>query len=234
MAYFKMSVWSDSLRYQNELNVYIPDSIDYDTPCDVILGLHGLCGNHTDFEKYNIEKYAEEFGFILVFPSSHNSYYLNNKLGENFLNFCGDEVFKILTQTYKIQIKNKGVIGISMGGYGALLVGLTYKFDFIANLSGSVNIDSRLENTNDNRFYNLFDEITDDIRIEKLLKSYQPSKLFSYCGTNDFLYNDNKKLNESIEEYCENYLIKEDDGDHSFDCWNNQFNNIFNYYKGEL
>ncbi len=232
MAYFRMNTWSNNLKYQTELNVYIPDSLDLSEEQDVFLGFHGLCGNHTDFEKYNIEKYAEENKFVLVFPSTHNSYYLNTKTGEKFSDYVGVEIFDILRNTFGIKVKNKCVIGISMGGYGAVMIGLKYKFDFIANLSGSVIIENRVKNTDDDRFYNIFDEVTDDIKLTELIGKYQPKKLYTYCGTNDFLWEDNKYFNEFVLKYCKDNKIVIDDGDHSFDCWFNQFEQIFKYYGG--
>lgn len=234
MAFYKINKYAHSLGYKNQFNIYIPDYIQEMESVDVVYLFHGLWGNRTDFEKYNLESYAEKYKLVLIYVEVHNSYYLNTKNGENFFNYVSFEINKDLEQMFSFKIKSKSVIGISMGGYGAMYVGIRNKFKNIANLSGSVLIDERIKNTDDNRFYNLIDDLEDEQKIDFLLQTKISSDIYSYCGTNDFLWKDNQIINELIKSNGCKYKISTDNGAHDFESWNKQMKLVFDYFfEGE-
>ncbi len=227
------TVPSESLRYDTELTILLPTQLDLLTNIKLCICLHGLGGSNKDFEHYNLQKYCDKYGYIFVFPNAHNSYYLNNLHGELFENFIGIEVQSIINNLFDINLVSKTIIGISMGGYGAVRIGLKYDFNHIVNLSGSVLLDKRIDNTNDGRFHNLLNSFEKDHDILQLLKIKRPDKLFSYCGENDFLFEDNKVFEEALITNQIECLIVHDEGTHNFDAWYNQMDGIFTYFDGE-
>ncbi len=54
MSFFKVNKYAQSLGYQNEFSVYIPDCLNLDQEIDVVYLYHGMWGNRTDFERYNV------------------------------------------------------------------------------------------------------------------------------------------------------------------------------------
>lgn len=232
MAFFKVNQYAHSLGYQNQYSVYIPDSLNTSKQVDVVYLYHGMWGNRIDFERYNIDMLAEKFQVVLVFVEVHNSYYLNTLSGERFYDYVSEEIPTNLNRIFGLQVKTNSVIGISMGGYGAMYVGLNKKYDNIANLSGAVILQNRIDNTDDKRFAWVIKELKNEHCIEKLLLNQVESRIYSYCGTNDFLWEDNYQINQLIVKNGCDYKISSDDGDHNFESWNNQIPQVFNYFFG--
>lgn len=233
MSLLKINHYAHNLGYQNELQVCLPDNLNSNQDIGVVLLLHGMWGNETDFGAYNIEKYAHRYKKVLVSVSAHNSYYMNCKTGENFFDYVSSEIFEFLEQYFLFTINEKSIIGISMGGYGSMYIGLSNDFNNIANLSGSVVIENRLKNTDDNRFFNITDNFKDLQKVDVLLKSKEiKGKVFSYCGSNDFLFEDNQKIMKLIEDNVQNNKCVIDKGAHDYESWNNIMPEVFNYFFG--
>ncbi len=121
-----------------------------------------------------------------------------------------------------------------MGGYGAMYVGINQKYDNIANLSVAVIIQNRIDNTDDHRFDCLIETVSNAQSIEKLLLEPVKSKIYSYCGTNDFLWTDNCIVNKLIAENGCECKIATDGGAHDFESWDQQIPLVFNYFFGGL
>lgn len=235
MAKLEFNKFSENLGYQNKYIVDIPDNITPGEEVDIVFLLHGLCGTYKDFEQYNLDQYAADYKQIHVYVNAHNSYYLNTLRNKNYTAYIGEEILSNISQYLNLKINKKSIIGISMGGYGALLIGLTYKFDNIVNLSGSVLIENRLKFVKDNRFDGLLEEVSNNQSIPYLLekKKNDNIKIFSYCGKKDFLYKDNLQVSKIISENY-NSKILFDEGNHDFESWNNVMREVFEYIiKGE-
>ena len=118
----------------------------------VLYLLHGMSGDNNCWTRWtSIERYADGLDLAVVMPSAQMSWYVNlNCLGRygGYFDFISDELPSIVSTIFP-QISNeremKFCAGLSMGGYGALNVGLNApdKFSAIASLSGAVNMAER-------------------------------------------------------------------------------------------
>lgn len=235
MAKLEFNKFSQNLGYQNKYIVDVPDNIKPGELVDIVFLLHGLGGTYKDFEQYNVEKYATEYKQVHVYVNAHNSYYLNTLRNKNYTAYVGEEILTNITDYLNLKINKKSIIGISMGGYGALLTGLTYNFDNIASLSGAVLIENRLKLVKDDRFDGLLVKVKDNQSIPYLLekKKNENIKIFCYCGKNDFLYNDNLNVSKYIAKNY-NSKILFDEGNHDFKSWNNVMRDVFECFnKGD-
>ena len=110
-----------------------------------LLLLHGLSDDGTIWaRRTSIERYATEKGIAVILPPADRSFYTNMKYGDRFYDFISEEVPRIAREFLPISDKREDnfVAGLSMGGYGALKIGLKKpdKFAACAGLSSVADI----------------------------------------------------------------------------------------------
>ena len=124
---------------------------DYETSGEkrypVLYLLHGFSGNYTNWAGMGAARAAQGLDLIVVIPDGGNSWYVNwAESEEGQKNAWGDFIAKDLVNhvdsTYRTIAAREGraINGLSMGGYGALAVGLTHPelFCSIGSHSGAL------------------------------------------------------------------------------------------------
>src|ERR1044071_9564167 len=107
--------------------------------------LHGHSDDHTAWQRYtSIERYAEGLNLAVVMPAVNLSFYTDMAHGGKYWQFISEEVPAVARESYSLSSKREDnfVAGLSMGGYGALKLALTYpdRYAAAASLSGAVDI----------------------------------------------------------------------------------------------
>ena len=101
----------------------------------VLYFLHGMFGNEHEFERRGvaaaINKLREEgkIGeFVIVSPAGENSFYLNAKNGARYEDAIIFDLIPYIEKNYRVMNTQSGraIQGISMGGWGALLLAFKY------------------------------------------------------------------------------------------------------------
>lgn len=107
-------------------------------------GLHGSCADWhamTSVERY---LYESEKPLCIVIPEVSNNFYTDQYLGWNYLTYIGEELPKVVSRFVRVSPSREKtfVAGLSMGGYGALKLALTYpeKYSYAASFSGALDI----------------------------------------------------------------------------------------------
>ena len=125
------------------------------------------------------------------------------------------------------------IMGLSMGGYGALKAALTFpeKYGFCASFSGSLDI------TRKNRTYNLnewrgifgFDlqsaaelEGTKHDLFALAGKNENLPHIYMWCGTEDSLIDVNKRFSEHLAQQGIAHTFQYSEGNHSWKYWDMQ------------
>lgn len=154
MALVKLNFESQYLKNNTEISVILPDrprSIDakkfYDREkkYPVLWLLHGTFGDHTDWLRHtNIELYACENDLIVVMPSALNSDYVNwdgFATGYRMWDFFTEELMPLIYAWFPASDKREDnfISGLSMGGYGAVMLAVNHpdKFSAVASLSAA-------------------------------------------------------------------------------------------------
>ena len=129
-------------------NVALPANYEATTRrYPVLYLLHGYSGNYSNWAHMGAPKLAREHELIVVMPDGGNSWYINwAKSDEGQKNAWDDCIVKDLVghvdATYRTIAAREGraINGLSMGGYGALAVGLRHPdlFCSIGSHSGAV------------------------------------------------------------------------------------------------
>ena len=133
-----------SMKY----NIVLPRNYEESTDrYPVLYLLHGYSGNYTNWARHQAPRHARAHGLILVMPDAGNSWYANWAESEdgqkNAWEDCiMNDLIGHVDANYRTIAKREGraINGLSMGGYGALMLGLRHpdKFCAIGSHSGAL------------------------------------------------------------------------------------------------
>jgi len=97
----------------------------------VLYFLHGMNGNEREFERRGVAATVEKMEaggkigeFIIVSPAGGNSFYINSKSGVRYEDAIVKDLIPYIESNYRAVGGSKGraIQGISMGGFGALMI----------------------------------------------------------------------------------------------------------------
>lgn len=218
-----------------------PDKI-ITKPFKALYLLHGLSDDHTAWTRWtSIERYAAECDIAVVMPCAHKSFYTDMKTGDNYFAFVSDEIISIMEEMFPLSNKREDryVAGLSMGGYGAMKLGLSCpeKFSAAASLSGALDVSRLIGNPENTRFVSIFDTSDESrqkndlfILADKLNKSSRPKpRLYAWCGTEDFLYEDNVKFRDFMKKTDFEFKYEESPGEHSWHYWDIKIQTVLKF-----
>lgn len=134
---------STTLNREVYVNVILPEAYDTTRTYPVFYLLHGYTGNHTDWiQRTGLRSFARNWSVIIVMPNGENSFYMNSVVRENdqFEDYLIDELPKYIGSKYKVNEDLQGIGGLSMGGYGSIMLATLHsdKFIFGGSLSGAI------------------------------------------------------------------------------------------------
>jgi S-formylglutathione hydrolase FrmB len=140
--------FGESVGRKMKYNLVLPESYERSTErYPVLYLLHGLTSNYTAWARMGVPEYARRYPLIVVMPDVGNSWYVNwAKSADDQKNRWEDFIIKDLIghvdATYRTVAKREGraINGLSMGGYGGLMLGLKHPdlFCSIGSHSGAL------------------------------------------------------------------------------------------------
>ena len=168
----------------------------------VLYLLHGFGNNHAQWSGYtSLELYAEERNIAVVMISGENKFYHDTLDGDAFFDFVAKEVPEFVTNYFPISAEpeHSYIAGLSMGGYGALLHGLSNpeRFAAIGSFSGAV-----MSGGDPEKMKELVDGPLDMKWLAKktLSDGRKVPPVYITCGEDDFLYQTNVEFIELLRE----------------------------------
>ncbi len=245
-----LSMYSSILKSEVHYTIYLP--YDYTTSqrrYPVVYLLHGYSDDDTGWlqfgEANRIANRAIAQGtippMILVMPDAKVTWYVNDASGENrYEDMLVKELIPFIDSTYRTRAQKRfrGVAGLSMGGFGALVLAMHYPelFSGCAAFSAAVWTDEQIINlSNYQSFYgNIFgDNLEGEKRINAhwkenhplyLLETQPTEKLKSVrylldCGDDDFLTIGNAMLHIKMAEKKIPHEYRVRDGAHTWSYW---------------
>lgn len=224
------------------MDYYKADNPHYLRPMKTLMLLHGYFGSSTEWlYKSEIVELSSRYNLLVVLPSGENSFYTEGRAsGRRYQMFVGEELLSYVRQTFHVSDARADTYigGFSMGGFGALLTGLTlpetYQKVFLfsaALITGEVaNFnDSRKQLANTDYFKLVFGELSDVTNSlnhpPTLLNKLQETKteipdLFVACGTEDRLIEHSRQFVASLNRQSIPVTYHEEPGGHDFSFWN--------------
>jgi len=190
----------------------------------VLYLLHGYGNNHATWTAYtNVEMYAEEQKMAVVMPSAENKFYINHGKEDLFFDFIEQELPDFVCGMFPVSERKEDtyLAGLSMGGYGTLLHGLSNpeKYAALGAFSAAVM---------------LKDDMPDPLEIakEQVKKGKALPKIYLACGKKDFLYEDNLTFRDEMKALGADITWEEHpDYGHEWRFWDLQVEAFLNWIK---
>lgn len=214
-------------------NAVIPDTCKEDIP--VVYLLHGLSDDHTMWcRRTSAERYADKYGVALIMPNADRSFYTDMKYGGKYYSYISDELVEYTRNLFHLSHKREKnfMCGLSMGGYGALKIAMRNPDSFAAvtAFSAVADIVNQIKITQwPQDVINIWGEDAlntvkgsdDDLfaLASKLDGAEIKPRVLHFCGTEDFMYEDNIRFKEHMEATSFDYKYFEEAGGHSWDMW---------------
>ena len=139
------SFYSPSLGSMKAYTIILPDHYSPSHRYPVLYLLHGYSGGYRDWiDRTGILRYVSGSSFIVVMPDAGNSWYVNSfeNLSDQYENYMIDDLPHHIRSLLSIDTTRQAIAGLSMGGYGALVLAFRHPgtFCFAGSLSGALSV----------------------------------------------------------------------------------------------
>lgn len=211
----------------------------------VIFLLHGYSGNYKQWNNImNAQKYADDYGFIIVCPDGlFSSWYLNSPAKPNwqYEDFFFNELYPDIKQKYNVDDKNIFISGLSMGGHGALYLFIKHPdlFSGAGSTSGGVKLSDGFGKFglgdllgNPQADSELWKQFSVMDNINKLKGNNKP--IIFDCGSSDMFYVANNQLKQKCDDLKLNATYISQPGGHNKTYWAMSIKQQFEFFKNKL
>ena len=211
MAFATINYHSRSLQKASSFNIVFPDDPRIAPPWSVFYLLHGLSDDHTIWmRRTSIERYVE--GLPLGGRHARRRPWLVHECrrGLAYEDDLLKDVIGLVDRTFPVKAERSGraIGGLSMGGYGAVKLGLKHPemFASVNSHSGAVGVmrDPKLIKDLNPEFERIFGNSPaggpeDPIAIVERIDHGLIPALRLDCGTDDFLLEENRSFHRLLE-----------------------------------
>jgi putative tributyrin esterase len=234
MASIDCKFFSETLGMASSMRVLLPEPSAgaASRPAHPVLWLlHGLSDDETAWARFsNIERYVQGLDLAVVMPNVHRSYYSNMAHGYRYWDFISEELPNKARALFPLSARRElnFVAGLSMGGYGALKLGLSKPESFAAVACLSSSCDLKNLRQRPEELALVFGDVA-GIRksggdLQELARTLASSrgpkpKLFQSCGTEDAMLPGNRDFRDFIAPLGFDYLYEESPGAHDWPYW---------------
>lgn len=232
---FQSAALGRSMKYR----VLVPQDYDAsDRRYPVLYLLHGLTGDYKDWTtRTNLAEYTRTMALIVVMPDGENQWYTNAAEGNaRFEDYIVTDLPADVVQKYRTVNSRYGraIAGLSMGGYGALKLGLKRpaQFAVTGSFSGAFGItregelEKMIGGVEAERMGKIYGPAGSDTRKQNdvfaLASAMKPAAapyVYIDCGTSDRLIASNREVVAALQKAGVAYEYHEIAGGHSWDYW---------------
>ncbi len=207
----------------------------------VLYLLHGYTDHYPAWVSYtNLVQYARGCEEIIVMPEGDNGFYTNSHSDPELAweDFLIRDLIPYIDSHYRTLASRQGraIAGLSMGGYGAMKLGLKYPrmFAAVASLSGALaSAQPGKEGIDDPVFQKLVEGIfgppdnpqranEDPFQLVKKVSTEEVPQLYIAIGSSDFLLEENREFAKLLSSLKIPYEYREVPGKHEWPVWDRQ------------
>ena len=257
MGVFSGDFYSRALRRNTRLGIIFPEesedvTLEYPGSPKVLYLLHGLGGNSDEWVRFTkIEYYAKKYNFIVIMPEVDRSFYCDQTAGSRYFSYIADDLPGICHSWFRLDTRreNTFIAGESMGGYGAVKIGLRRpsRFGAIASLSGVLDYPALIRQVvrgewtdmEPGEFHFLHGTTKvagteDDViaLVRQAASDPNRPRLLQLCGTEDFLYENNQRFRSAAEEAGYGHVYMEAPGEHAWPYWDRAIQQAIRFFLG--
>lgn len=257
MALMQCDFFSEVLGLSTSMNVILPQMTTRQIGMEgrvragkhpTLYLLHGMSDDHTIWlRRTAIERYVAPLGLAVVMPAVHRSFYTDMAHGYRYWTFVSEELPALARSFFPLAETREEnfVAGLSMGGYAAFKLALTYpeRFAAAASLSGALDLVTIFQNIHDAEIlaerqliFGDLDAIpgstNDLLYLAKQLASSPGGKprLYQCCGTGDPLYENNVRARDYFCSLGLDLTYEEGPGEHEWGYWDQQIQKVLAWF----
>jgi S-formylglutathione hydrolase FrmB len=211
--------------------------------------LHGLSDDHTIWmRRTSIERYASERNIAVVMPAVARSFYQDMASGPKYWTFLSEELPALCQHYFPLSDAREDTFaaGLSMGGYGALRLGLAHpeKFAAVASLSGALDLARRLREVDkpfariDRKEWTgiIGPELKAPVEANLWLLASKVAAftgprpaIYLSCGTEDELLSESRTFRQHLEALDLPLTYSEGAGAHEWGYWDAQIQRVLGW-----
>ena len=254
MAFLQIQFYSDALNVASTVNVILPEANQgigvearaKNEPPQVLYLLHGYSDDHSIWmRRTSVERYAASHNLAVIMPAVNHSFYCNEVCGERYWDYVSEELPETMHRFLCLSCRPEDtyVAGLSMGGYGAMRLALTYpeRFAAAASFSGAVDLAAMLTGRPDEDLFS-WKRVLGDLAsvpgsgvdtmylMKKNADAPRKPKLYVSCGTKDFLYPLHLRFVPALRENGWDVTsYEEPDAVHEWGFWDRQIRSFIGF-----
>ena len=241
---------------KHQANIVLPDGYTTKKNYPVVYLLHGWSGNYEDWAKNTeVESLADRYNMIIVMPDgNYDSWYVDSKtkIKSNYATYIAKDVVNFVDDNYSTitSSEGRGITGLSMGGFGAMSIGLNNldTFGAIGSMSGGMDITPFSANWgipevlgqySDNKA--LWEDKAIINNLHKLatynskwVNNAKRIPIAFEVGVDDFFFGVNRELHEEMIRLNIKHDYTEREGAHNWDYWNNAISYQMQFFSDAL
>jgi S-formylglutathione hydrolase FrmB len=231
VAFCTINYFSRSLLKASSVNVVFPDDPEIPRPWSVFYLLHGLSDDHTIWmRRTSVERYVAGLPLVVVMPDGGRGWYTNAKEGYAHEDDLIKDVLGLVDRTFPVKAEREGraIGGLSMGGFGAVKIGLKHHrmFSSLNSHSGALGAvrDPEGMRRHSAEFARIFGDAPqggpeDPFAIVKQIDHGLMPKMRLDCGTDDFLLDQNRSFHKHLDDLRVAHEYQEFPGGHDWSYW---------------
>lgn len=256
MAFVDFHFFSETLQLTCAAHVVLPQETTFQIGMaggkrreqySTLYLLHGLSDDHTIWmQRTSIERYASERNIAVVMPAVARSFYQDMVSGPKYWTFLTEELPALCQHYFPLSPAREDnfAAGLSMGGYGALRLGLARpdRFAAVASLSGALDLARRLREAGKPfaridraEWVGIFGpelKAPADANLWLLASkvvggaaAVRPA-LYLACGTEDELLADTRTFRQHLDAVGYPVTYQESPGAHEWGYWDEQIRKV--------
>jgi len=243
MAFLNCHIHSSELSMATTVQVILPDTGDLSEAKTVYL-LHGLSDDSTSWSRYTAcEQYARTRGLAVVMPEVQRSFYNDMAQGLPYFTYVSRELPSICRRMFGLSADRERnyIMGLSMGGFGALKCALTYpeRYAGCGSFSGVVDVQTRLLkekfcNRENIAIWGSESQAGPENDLRGLVKRDAGRgplpRLYLSCGEQDVLYDMNCAFHRFLTEQGVASRFDHREGGHTWEFWDRSLRDCFAYF----
>ena len=209
--------------------------------------LHGLSDDYTIWSRRTrIEEYVAGLPMIVVMPNGDRGFYTDHDSGPAYARHFGEEIPTVIERYFPARAAKSArcIGGLSMGGYGAMRVGLGYPDRFASINSHSGALSFAIKRPVPDLFTGEFDlmfgknrssSAHDLLTLAKRCKDKrQLPKLLIDCGVDDFLLEHNHAFIAGLKRLKIPHTYREFPGAHTWEYWDTHVRDAIAFHAAVL
>ncbi len=244
VAILDVTFHSAALNRDMQYRVVLPAKIAAGAKMPVVYLLHGGGGSFRDWSNYSDAARFAERGLILVMPEGNDSYYVNavERPEDRYEDYIINDLIADVESRFPVAAgrATRAIVGVSMGGYGAVKLALSHPelFVFAGGISPAVDVPSRpfsIKRIGQWRHHrSIFGPWGSQSRYNGdpfvLARTVDPARtpyLFLTCGEQEGLLPANRNFAALLERRNFRYEFHVVPGGHDWNQWDKRLSSVF-------